>query len=164
MAGADAVIGCSQPGPGVILPDWVRGMGSDPIVFACANPVPEIWPWEAQEAGAAVFATGRSDFPNQANNSLGFPAIFRGALDVRATAITDEMCIAAARELAAVAEEKGLRPDYVIPTMDEWEIYRAKLRLWAPQPSSRRCAAHSAGKSCTPALNGPSGTREGSHR
>lgn len=123
MAGADAVIGCSQPGPGVILPQWVRGMGTDPIVFACANPVPEIWPWEAQEAGAAVFATGRSDFPNQANNSLGFPAIFRGALDVRATAITDEMCIAAARELAAVAEEKGLRADYIIPTMDEWEIY-----------------------------------------
>jgi malate dehydrogenase (oxaloacetate-decarboxylating) len=123
MAGADAVIGCSQPGPGVILPEWVRGMASDPIVFACANPVPEIWPWEAQDAGAAVFATGRSDFPNQANNSLGFPAIFRGALDVRATAITDEMCIAAARELAAVAEEKGLRPDYIIPTMDEWEIY-----------------------------------------
>ena len=123
MAGADVVIGCSQPGPGVILPEWVRGMASDPIVFACANPVPEIWPWDAEEAGAAVVATGRSDFANQINNSLGFPAIFRGALDVRATTITDEMCIAAARELAAVAEEKGLRPDYIVPTMDEWEVY-----------------------------------------
>lgn len=123
MAGADAVIGCSQPGPDVILPEWIRGMASDPIVFACANPVPEIWPWDAKQAGAAVVATGRSDFPNQANNSLGFPAIFRGTLDVRARGITDEMCIAAAQELARCAEEKGLSADYIIPTMDEWEVY-----------------------------------------
>jgi malate dehydrogenase (oxaloacetate-decarboxylating) len=78
------------------------------IVFACANPVPEIWPWEAKEAGARIVATGRSDFPNQVNNSLGFPGIFRGVIDVAATTITDEMCIAAAEELAGCAESKGL--------------------------------------------------------
>jgi malate dehydrogenase (oxaloacetate-decarboxylating) len=85
--------------------------------------VPEIWPWEALEAGAAVVATGRSDFPNQVNNSLGFPGIFRGALDVRAQTITDEMCIAAAVELARCAEDQGLRHDYILPHMDEWEVY-----------------------------------------
>jgi len=85
--------------------------------------VPEVWPWVAKEAGARVVATGRSDFPNQVNNSLGFPAIFRGALDVRATTITDEMCIAAALELAKYAERKGLREDYIIPSMEEWEVY-----------------------------------------
>ena len=98
-------------------------MNKDAIVFACANPVPEIWPWEAEEAGARVVATGRSDFPNQVNNSLGFPGIFRGALDVRATTITDEMCIAAAVELARCAEDKGLSDDYILPHMDEWEVF-----------------------------------------
>lgn len=119
----DVVIALSKQGPGTIKPEWVRSMRKDPIVFACANPVPEMWPWEAEEAGCAVFATGRSDFPNQVNNSLGFPGIFRGTLDVRATTITDEMCIAAAEELAKVAEDKGLRPDYIIPTMQEWEVF-----------------------------------------
>jgi len=85
--------------------------------------VPEIWPWEAHEAGARIVATGRSDFPNQVNNSLGFPGIFRGVLNVRASTITDEMCIAAAMELAKTAEDKGLREDYIVPTMDEWEVY-----------------------------------------
>ena len=99
MKDADVVIGLAKPGPGVILPDWVKLMAKDAIVFACANPVPEIWPWEAKEAGAAIVATGRSDFPNQVNNSLGFPGIFRGALDVRASTITDEMCFAAAEGL-----------------------------------------------------------------
>ena len=98
-------------------------MAKDAIVFAEANPIPEIWPWEAKEAGARVVATGRSDFPNQVNNSLGFPGIFRGALDVRARTITDEMCIAAARELAKVAEDKGIHEDYIIPNMDEWEVF-----------------------------------------
>jgi len=123
MRGADVVIAASKPGPGVIKPEWVTGMAKKSIVMPCANPVPEIWPWEALEAGAAVVATGRSDFPNQVNNSLGFPGIFRGTLDVMATTITDEMCIAAALELAQVAEDKGLRPDYIIPSMDEWEVY-----------------------------------------
>jgi malate dehydrogenase (oxaloacetate-decarboxylating) len=98
-------------------------MAKDSIVFTCANPVPEIWPWEAKQAGARIVATGRSDFPNQINNSLGFPGIFRGTLDVRAKTITDEMCIAAARELAKTAEDKGLSDDYIIPTMDEWEVF-----------------------------------------
>ena len=123
MRGADVVIGASKPGPGIIKPEWVTAMAKDPIVMPCANPTPEIWPWEALEAGAKVVATGRSDFPNQVNNSLGFPGIFRGALDVMATTITDEMCIAAALELAKVAEDKGLRPDYIIPSMDEWEVF-----------------------------------------
>jgi malate dehydrogenase (oxaloacetate-decarboxylating) len=120
---ADALIALSKPGPGVVKPKWIETMAKDPIVFACANPVPEIWPWEAKEAGAKVFATGRSDFANQVNNSLGFPGIFRGTLDVMATAITDEMCIEAARELARCAEDKGISEDYIIPTMDEWEVF-----------------------------------------
>jgi len=121
--GSDIMIAASKPGPGTIKKEDVKVMASDPIVFACANPVPEIWPWEAEEAGAKVIATGRSDFPNQVNNSLVFPAIFRGALDVRAKTITDEMCIASATALAKFAEDKGLTKDYIIPAMSEWEIY-----------------------------------------
>ncbi len=98
-------------------------MAKNSIIFACANPIPEIYPWEAKEAGARVVATGRSDFPNQVNNSLCFPAIFRGTLDVMATTITDEMCIESARELARCAEDKGLKEDYLLPTMDEWEVF-----------------------------------------
>ncbi|MCK4546994.1 MAG: NADP-dependent malic enzyme [Candidatus Eisenbacteria sp.] len=123
MKGRDAVIAVSTPGPGVIKKEWIRSMAPDPIVFACANPVPEIWPWEATDAGAAVVATGRSDFPNQVNNSLGFPGIFRGALDVRASTITDEMCLAASMELAKCAEDEGLTRDHLIPTMDEWSVF-----------------------------------------
>ncbi len=121
--GADVVIAASTPGPGTIKPEWIKGMAKDPIVFPCANPVPECWPWEAKEAGARIVGTGRSDFPNQINNSLGFPGIFRGTLDVRARTITDEMCVAAARELAKVAEDKGLREDYIVPSMSEWEVF-----------------------------------------
>ena len=123
MEGADVVLSASKPGPGVIKKEWVEQMAEDAIVFASANPIPEIWPWEAKEAGARIVATGRSDFPNQVNNSLGFPGIFRGALDIRATKITDEMCIEAAKELAKVAEDKGISEDYIIPTMDEWEVF-----------------------------------------
>jgi len=123
MRGADVLIAASKPGPGTIKKEWVASMAKDAIVFAEANPVPEIWPWEAKEAGAKIVATGRSDFPNQINNSLGFPGIFRGALDIRATTITDEMCIAAAQELAKVAEDKGIHEEYIIPTMDEWEVF-----------------------------------------
>lgn len=123
MEGADVLIALSKPGPGTVKPEWIERMADDAIVFACANPIPEIWPWEAIDAGARIVATGRSDFPNQVNNSLGFPGIFRGTLDVMATTITDEMCIAAARELAKVAEDKGIRDDYLIPTMDEWEVF-----------------------------------------
>lgn len=123
MKSADVVIALSKPGPDTIKKEWVSDMAKDPIVFACANPIPEIWPWEAKEAGAKVVATGRSDFPNQVNNSLGFPGIFRGTLDVRARTITDEMCIAAACELAKTAENRGISEDYLIPTMDDWEVF-----------------------------------------
>ena len=123
MEGADVVLSASRPGPGVIKKEWIAQMANDAIVFSSANPIPEIWPWEAKEAGARIVATGRSDFPNQVNNSLGFPGIFRGALDIRATKITDEMCIAAAKELAKVAEDKGISENYIIPTMDEWEVF-----------------------------------------
>ncbi|OPY05009.1 MAG: NAD-dependent malic enzyme [Syntrophaceae bacterium PtaB.Bin038] len=123
MRGADAFIGASTPGPGVIRPEWVRAMAKDAVVFPCANPVPEIWPWEAKEAGARIVGTGRSDFPNQINNSLVFPGIFRGVLDVRARTITDEMAIAAALEIARVAEERGLTGESIVPSMDDWEIY-----------------------------------------
>jgi len=123
LKGVDACIAMSRPGPGVITPDMVRLMNEDAIVFACANPIPEIWPWEAKEGGAKVIATGRSDFPNQVNNSLGFPGIFRGTLDARAKTITDEMCISAATELAKIAEDRGLKEDYIIPNMDDWEVF-----------------------------------------
>lgn len=119
----DVCIALSTPGPDVIRKEWIGGMGQDAVVFACANPIPEIWPWDAKEAGARVVATGRSDFPNQVNNSLGFPGIFRGTLDVRAKTITDEMCLAAAEEMARCAEEKGLTPDYIAPTMNEWDVF-----------------------------------------
>jgi malate dehydrogenase (oxaloacetate-decarboxylating) len=121
--GSDIIIAASKPGPNTIMKEDVEVMASDAIVFACANPVPEIWPWDAEKAGAKVVATGRSDFPNQINNSLVFPAIFRGALDVRAKTISDEMCIASATALAKYGEDKGLTKDYILPSMDEWEIY-----------------------------------------
>ncbi|MGB9789992.1 MAG: NAD(P)-dependent malic enzyme [Thermotoga caldifontis] len=123
LVGADVCIAYSKSGPGVIKPEWVKKMNRDAIVFAGANPVPEIWPWEAKEAGARIVATGRSDFPNQVNNSLGFPAIFRGVLDVRATKVTDEMCIAAAQAIADFAYRKGIHEEYIVPTMEEEEVY-----------------------------------------
>ena len=123
LRGADVLIALSKPGPDSVKSQWISKMAKDSIVFVCANPVPEIWPWEAKKAGARIVATGRSDFPNQVNNSLGFPGIFRGVLDVRAKTITDEMCIAAAMELAKTAEDKGLSEDYIIPSMDEWEVF-----------------------------------------
>ena len=119
----DAVVAASKPGPDTIKKEWISTMADDSIVFACANPIPEIWPWEAKEAGARIVATGRSDFPNQVNNSLGFPAIFRGVLDVRAKTVTDDMCIAAAQELAKFAEERGMNEEDILPRMEEWEVY-----------------------------------------
>lgn len=123
MKDTDVVIAASKPDPGIIVSDDVRAMADDAIVFALANPTPEIWPWDAKEAGARIIATGRSDFPNQINNSLVFPGVFRGVLDVRASAITDEMCLSAAFELANIAEENGLHEEYLVPRMDDWEIY-----------------------------------------
>ena len=113
VKGADVFIGVSAPGS--LTQDMVRTMAKDPIIFAMANPVPEIMPDEALAAGAKIVGTGRSDFPNQINNVLAFPGIFRGALDVRASDINDEMKIAAAEAIASVIPESELRPDYIIP-------------------------------------------------
>ena len=123
IEGADVIIACSTPKPGMIKKEHVKKMANDAIVFALANPIPEIWPWEALEAGAAIVATGRSDFDNQINNSLGFPGIFRGTLDVRASTITDEMAMAAAYAIAEIAEKEGLHPDRIVPTMEDREVY-----------------------------------------
>ena len=122
LRGADVCVAFSSPGPGVIEPAWIRSMTQDAIVFACANPTPEIWPWDAKEAGARIVATGRSDFNNQLNNSLVFPGIFRGTLDARSLTISDEMAMAAALELAQCAEEHGLTEDAILPSMADWRI------------------------------------------
>lgn len=98
-------------------------MSGDPIVFALANPVPEIWPWEARGAGARVVATGRSDLPNQVNNSLVFPGLFRGVLDSRARAITDGMVVSAAVELSKIAEDEGLSEDHILPSMASEDVH-----------------------------------------
>ncbi|MGC9208958.1 MAG: NAD(P)-dependent malic enzyme [Nitrososphaeria archaeon] len=121
--GADVLIAASRPGPGTIKSHWIKLMNDRPITFLLANPVPEIMPEEARQAGAYIIATGRSDFPNQVNNSLVFPAVFRGILDSRSAKVDDLIVIAAAEELAKQAELRGLSTDYVIPTMDEWEVF-----------------------------------------
>jgi malate dehydrogenase (oxaloacetate-decarboxylating) len=113
IVGADVFIGVSAPN--MVTPEMVRTMARDPIIFAMANPVPEIMPEQAKAAGAKVVGTGRSDFANQINNVLAFPGIFRGALDVRASDINDAMKIAAARVIASLIKEEELNPDYVIP-------------------------------------------------
>jgi malate dehydrogenase (oxaloacetate-decarboxylating) len=123
MEGVDVVIALSKPDPKTIKPEWVKTMAKDGIIFACANPTPEIWPWEAKSAGVAVVATGRSDFPNQVNNSLGFPGIFRGTLDVRAKTITDQMCLAAAQALSDRITKDKLSADHILPTMEDWEVF-----------------------------------------
>jgi len=114
IKGADAFLGVSRPG--LLTADMVRSMARGPVVFALANPAPEILPDEAKAAGAAVVATGRSDFPNQVNNCLGFPGIFRGALDVRARAINEEMKLAASNALAELVKEEELSENYIIPS------------------------------------------------
>ncbi len=142
LRGADVVIALSQPGPGTLKPEWIEAMAKDAVVMAMANPIPEIWPWEAKEAGAAVVATGRSDFPNQVNNSLGFPGIFRGTLDVRARTITDEMAIAASVELANMAEEQGLSDEHILPTMDDWEVFPREAAAVAMKAIEQGLARH----------------------
>jgi len=123
LEGVDVVVCFSQPGPGVVTSTMIEGMAENAIVFALANPTPEITPEEAWKGGARIVATGRSDYPNQVNNSLGFPAIFRGMLDVRAMTINVEMMLAAAKAIATCAEEKGLNPNYIIPSMDDARLY-----------------------------------------
>ena len=113
IKGADIFIGVSAPG--TLTKDMVKSMAKDAIIFACANPTPEIFPDEAKEAGARVVSTGRSDFPNQVNNVLCFPGIFRGALDVRASEINDEMKIAAAKAIAGLVSDEELNEEYILP-------------------------------------------------
>jgi malate dehydrogenase (oxaloacetate-decarboxylating) len=122
IEGMDVLLTASRPIPGMVKKEWISKMAADAIVYACANPLPEIWPWDAKAAGARIVGTGRSDFDNQINNSLGFPGIFRGTLDVRATTITDEMCVAAAEALADLGTKEASE-EKVIPTMDQWELY-----------------------------------------
>ena len=122
IRGADLLIAFSQPGPETIQAAGVAQMAPDAIVIAGANPIPEIWPPAAHAAGARIVGTGRSDFPNQVNNALAFPGIFRGVLDVRATAIPDELAIAAAQELARCVDVQGLREEHILPTLDEEHV------------------------------------------
>ena len=113
LRGADVFIGVSAPG--LVTAEMVRTMNTDPVIFACANPVPEIFPDEAKAGGAAVVSTGRSDFPNQINNVLAFPGIFRGAFDCRAKTINEEMKLAASEALAGLIDDEELSADYIIP-------------------------------------------------
>lgn len=122
--GADVIIAASTPGPDVISPNTLKKMNKNAVLFALSNPVPEIWPSEAKKAGVRIVATGRSDFANQVNNSVIFPSIIRGVLDVRSRAIPDDVIVVAARELADYAKrKKNLSDEHIIPTMMEWEIY-----------------------------------------
>ncbi|MBR0456619.1 MAG: NAD-dependent malic enzyme [Firmicutes bacterium] len=123
LKGADIFIGVSAPG--LVTQEMIRSMNPDPIIFACANPTPEIFPDEAKAAGAAVIATGRSDFPNQVNNVLAFPGIFRGTFDVRASDINEEMKMAAAKALAEFIPEDKLCADYIIPKAFEEGVGKA---------------------------------------
>ena len=130
--GADVFIALSKSDPNTVKPSWIRSMAKKAIVFACANPEPEIYPYAAKEAGAYIVATGRGDFPNQVNNSLGFPGILKGALLVRAKKVTDNMAVEAAYSIARSAEKKGLTPEYIVPTMAE-NIYPTEARDVAMQ-------------------------------
>jgi malate dehydrogenase (oxaloacetate-decarboxylating) len=123
IKGADVLIALSTPGPDTVKPEWVRAMAPRSIVFACANPVPEIWPHAAKAAGAFIVATGRGDFPNQVNNSVCFPGILKGALLVRARKITDGMAIRCSHSIAEFSEKRGISPDNIIATMKETEVF-----------------------------------------
>ena len=133
IKGADVLIALSKPGPDAVKQEWVRSMAEKSIVFACANPVPEIYPCDAIDAGAYIVATGRGDFPNQVNNSLGFPGILKGALIVRAKKITDNMAITAAHSLADFAEKRGLNQVNIVPTMDETDVFSVEAANVAMQ-------------------------------
>ncbi|MEJ5187896.1 NADP-dependent malic enzyme [Treponema sp. J25] len=142
MKGADVLIALSTPGPDTVKQEWVRSMAEKAIVFACANPVPEIWPYAAKEAGAHIVATGRGDFPNQVNNSVCFPGILKGALLVRARKITDGMAIRCAHSIADFAERRGIHPDNIIATMEETEVFAveaADVAMQAIKEGVARC-------------------------
>lgn len=120
---ADVLIALSKPGPDTIKPEWISLMAPKSIVFACANPVPEIYPYKAIEAGAYIVATGRGDFPNQVNNSVCFPAILKGTLLVSASKITDSMAIRAAHAIAEYAERQGITAEHIMPTMMDSDLF-----------------------------------------
>ena len=120
---ADVLVALSKPGPDTIKTSWIKLMAEKPIVFVCANPVPEIYPYQAKEAGAFIVATGRGDFPNQVNNSVCFPSILKGTLLVSARKITDMMAIRAAHSIAGFAEQRGIHPENIMPNMLEWELF-----------------------------------------
>jgi malate dehydrogenase (oxaloacetate-decarboxylating) len=122
LRGADVCIAFSRSDTELIKPDWIRSMARDAIVFACANPLPEIWPWVAQESGARIVATGNGDWHNQVNNALAFPGIFRGILDAQVVAVTDEMALAAALELASIAAEHGLSEEAILPKISDLDV------------------------------------------
>ncbi|MDR2807464.1 MAG: NADP-dependent malic enzyme [Spirochaetaceae bacterium] len=126
VRGADVLIALSAPGPGTVKPEWIRLMAQKAIVFACANPVPEIWPSCAKEAGAFIVATGRGDFPNQVNNSVCFPGILKGALLVRSRKITDRMAIRCAHSIADFSRRRGINPDNIIARMDETDVFASE--------------------------------------
>jgi malate dehydrogenase (oxaloacetate-decarboxylating) len=133
MKGADVLIALSTPGPDTVKRSWIRSMAPKSIVFCCANPVPEIWPYAAKEEGAFIVATGRGDFPNQVNNSVCFPGILKGALLVRAKKITDGMAIRCAHSIADFSEKRGITPDNIIATMEETEVFAVEAADTAMQ-------------------------------
>lgn len=140
--GADILCSLSAPGPGVVKKEWISAMGDKAIVFACANPVPEIYPHEAKEAGAFIVATGRSDFPNQVNNSMCFPGLLKGCLLVRASRVTDTMAMAAAHSLANLRQKRGADPENIMPTMDDVEVFPREAADVAAQAMADGVAQH----------------------
>ncbi|MCL2185523.1 MAG: NADP-dependent malic enzyme [Treponema sp.] len=140
LKGADVLVALSSPGPDTVKREWIRGMADKAIVFVCANPVPEIWPYAAKEEGAFIVATGRGDFPNQVNNSVCFPGLLKGALLVRAKKITDGMAIRCAHSIADFSEKRGINPDNIIANMEETEVFAREAADVAQQAVSEGVA------------------------
>jgi len=134
--GADVLIALSSPGPDTVKREWIRSMAEKAIVFACANPVPEIWPYAAKEEGAFIVATGRGDFPNQVNNSICFPGLLKGTLLAGARKITDGMAIRCAHSIADFSEKRGISPDNIIASMEETELFAHEAADVAQQAAS----------------------------
>lgn len=140
--GADILCALSTPGPEIIQKAWIGAMADKAIVFACANPVPEIYPHDAKDAGAFIVATGRSDFPNQVNNSMCFPGLLKGCLLVQASRVTDAMAVAAAHSLARAQQKRGTDPDHIMPTMDDVEVFPREAADVAAQAIQDGVAQH----------------------
>jgi malate dehydrogenase (oxaloacetate-decarboxylating) len=140
LKGADVLIALSTPGPDTVKREWVRSMAGGAIVFACANPVPEIWPYAAKEEGAFIVATGRGDFPNQVNNSVCFPGLLKGALLARSRKVTDGMAIRCAHSIAQFAEDRGISSENIIATMEESEVFAIEAADVADQAAEEGVA------------------------